>query len=62
MVGVDPVETVTGLAQKNYARWRSVQDEIFKALMNAASRGRDRPENDDASDGVDVKQQQPPAA
>ena len=63
MVGVDPVETVTSLAQKNYARWRSVQDEIFKALMNAASRGRDRPETDDAAtDGGEVKQQQPPAA
>jgi polyhydroxyalkanoate synthesis repressor PhaR len=62
MVGVDPVETVTSLAQKNYARWRSVQDEIFKALMNAANRGRDRPETEDASDGGEVKQQPPPAA
>jgi polyhydroxyalkanoate synthesis repressor PhaR len=62
MVGVDPVETVTSLAQKNYARWRSVQDEIFKALMNAAGRGRDRPETEDAADGSDVKQQTPPAA
>lgn len=42
MVGVDPVETVSNLAQKNYARWRSVQEEIFKALMNATSRTRDR--------------------
>jgi polyhydroxyalkanoate synthesis repressor PhaR len=42
MVGVDPVETVSNLAQKNYARWRSVQEEIFKALMNATSRARDR--------------------
>jgi polyhydroxyalkanoate synthesis repressor PhaR len=62
MVGVDPVETVTSLAQKNYARWRSVQDEIFKALMNAAGRGRDRPETEDAADSSDVKQQTPPAA
>jgi polyhydroxyalkanoate synthesis repressor PhaR len=61
MVGVDPVETVTSLAQKNYARWRSVQDEIFKALINAA-RGRDRPETEDAADGAEVKQQPPPAA
>ncbi|HJS22000.1 MAG TPA: polyhydroxyalkanoate synthesis repressor PhaR [Steroidobacteraceae bacterium] len=60
MVGVDPVETVTSLAQKNYARWRSVQDEIFKALMNAASRSRDRPESEDGTDGSEVKQ--PPAA
>jgi polyhydroxyalkanoate synthesis repressor PhaR len=62
MVGVDPVETVTSLAQKNYARWRSVQDEIFKALMSAAARGRDRPETEDAADSGEVKQQQPPAA
>jgi hypothetical protein len=61
MVGVDPVETVTSLAQKNYARWRSVQDEIFKALMSAANRGRDRPETEDAAEG-EVKQQPPPAA
>jgi polyhydroxyalkanoate synthesis repressor PhaR len=62
MVGVDPVETVTSLAQKNYARWRSVQDEIFKALMSAAARGRDRPETEDATDSGEVKQQPPPAA
>jgi polyhydroxyalkanoate synthesis repressor PhaR len=42
MVGVDPIETVTSLAQKNYARWRSVQEEIFKALMSASGRGRER--------------------
>lgn len=61
MVGVDPVETVSNLAQKNYARWRSVQDEIFKALINATGRGRDRTEAEDATDG-EVKQQTPPAA
>ena len=41
VVGVDPVETVAGVAQRNYQRWRSVQDEIFKTLMGAAGRGRD---------------------
>jgi hypothetical protein len=35
------VETVAGVAQRNYQRWRSVQDEIFRTLMNAAGRGRD---------------------
>ena len=34
-----PEETVAGVAQRNYQRWRSVQDEIFKTLMNAAGRG-----------------------
>jgi len=33
------VETVAGVAQRNYQRWRSVQDEIFKTLMNATGRG-----------------------
>jgi polyhydroxyalkanoate synthesis repressor PhaR len=32
VVGVDPVETVTALAQKNYQRWRAVQDEVFSRL------------------------------
>jgi polyhydroxyalkanoate synthesis repressor PhaR len=41
MVGVDPIETVAGIAQKNYQRWRSVQDEIFRTLMNAAGKGRE---------------------
>lgn len=38
VVGVDPVGMVADLAQKNYARWQAVQDEIFKALMRG---GRD---------------------
>jgi len=56
MVGVDPVETVTSLAQKNYARWRSVQEEIFRALTSATTRGRDRSADDDTSET-----KQPPA-
>ncbi|MEM7284033.1 MAG: polyhydroxyalkanoate synthesis repressor PhaR [Pseudomonadota bacterium] len=32
VVGMDPVSAVTSMAQKNYARWKSVQDEIFKTL------------------------------
>jgi polyhydroxyalkanoate synthesis repressor PhaR len=47
MVGVDPIETVAGIAQKNYQRWRSVQDEIFRTLMNAAGKGRDDTETTD---------------
>jgi len=39
VTGVDPVDTVAGVAQRNYQRWRSVQDEIFKTLMNATGRG-----------------------
>jgi len=55
MVGVDPVETVANLAQKNYARWRSVQDEIFKALMNATGRSRDRGTDEETTESTEHK-------
>lgn len=32
VVGIDPVEVVSELAQKNYARWKSVQEDIFRTL------------------------------
>lgn len=35
IAGVDPVESVATLANKNYQRWRSVQDEIFRTLVRA---------------------------
>jgi polyhydroxyalkanoate synthesis repressor PhaR len=38
VVGIDPVESVSQLAQKNYQRWRSVQDEIFRTLAGVAGR------------------------
>ncbi len=41
MVGVDPIETVAGIAQNNYQRWRSVQDEIFRTLMGAGGKVRE---------------------
>ena len=40
VVGVDPVEGVTQLAQKNYQRWRTVQDDIFRSLFGSGGRGR----------------------
>ena len=40
VVGIDPVKTVTQVAQKNFQRWRSVQDDIFRTLMNVAGRGK----------------------
>jgi polyhydroxyalkanoate synthesis repressor PhaR len=33
----DATQAVTGLAQKNYQRWRAVQDEIYRTLINAAN-------------------------
>jgi len=40
-------ESVSGLAQKNFQRWRAVQDEIYRTLMNAASRGRSEFKDDE---------------
>lgn len=33
VVGVDPVDAVAEVAQKNYQRWRAVQDEIFRTIV-----------------------------
>jgi polyhydroxyalkanoate synthesis repressor PhaR len=41
--------TITGLAQKNYQRWRSVQEEIYRTLVNAANGSRRDGLGDDAS-------------
>jgi polyhydroxyalkanoate synthesis repressor PhaR len=38
VVGLDPVETVTALAQKNYQRWKAVQEEVFSRLPRPWSR------------------------
>ena len=35
----EPVVPVNNLAQKNYQRWRQVQDEIYRTLMNAGRTG-----------------------
>jgi polyhydroxyalkanoate synthesis repressor PhaR len=42
VVGVDPVDAVTAIAQKNYQRWRSVQDEVFGRLTRALGTREDR--------------------
>jgi len=36
----EPLAPISGLAQKNYQRWRSVQDEIYRTLVNAANGSR----------------------
>jgi polyhydroxyalkanoate synthesis repressor PhaR len=33
VVGVDPVEAAAEIAEKNYQRWRAVQDEIFRTIV-----------------------------
>lgn len=39
----DPLTAMAALTQKNYERWRLVQQDIFKALMTG--RSKERPEN-----------------
>ncbi len=36
--GVESLESVAGLAERNHQGWRSVQDEMFRTLTNAAGR------------------------
>jgi polyhydroxyalkanoate synthesis repressor PhaR len=44
----EPLQVVVNLAQKNYQRWRSVQEEIYRTLVNAANGAR-RDSGDDAA-------------
>ena len=43
MVNIDPVSAVTGLAQKNFNRWKSLQDEVLRRF---SSSGRGDGDND----------------
>ncbi|MEO7773142.1 MAG: polyhydroxyalkanoate synthesis repressor PhaR [Steroidobacteraceae bacterium] len=43
VTGLESMEAVSALAEKNYQRWRSVQDEIFRTLMGVVNRGRSEP-------------------
>jgi polyhydroxyalkanoate synthesis repressor PhaR len=38
VVGLDPLESVTNLAQKNYQRWKALQEEVFSRLPGPWSR------------------------
>ena len=38
VVGVDPVESVTAVAQKNYQRWKAVQEEVLSRLPRPFAR------------------------
>ena len=33
VVGIDPVEAVADVAQKNFNRWKSLQEEVFRRLL-----------------------------
>lgn len=39
VVGIDPLETVTAVAQKNYQRWKTLQEEVFSRLPGPFGRG-----------------------
>lgn len=43
VVGLDPVGMVTDIAQKNYARWKTVQDEILKTIGGRPEEEEERP-------------------
>jgi polyhydroxyalkanoate synthesis repressor PhaR len=39
VVGIDPLETVSAVAQRNYQRWKSLQEEVFSRLPGPWGRG-----------------------
>jgi len=42
LAGPEATEVVSQLAQKNYQRWRALQDEIFRTLFGNQNRARER--------------------
>jgi hypothetical protein len=42
VVGIDPLETVTAVAQKNYQRWKAVQEEVFSRLPGPWGKDKDK--------------------
>jgi len=38
VVGIDPVLAVTDVAQKNFSRWKSLQDEVLRRLTGTVAR------------------------
>jgi polyhydroxyalkanoate synthesis repressor PhaR len=45
VVGIDPLETVTSVAQKNYQRWKTLQEEVFSRITRPFARD-EREKND----------------
>ncbi|MEL7449877.1 MAG: polyhydroxyalkanoate synthesis repressor PhaR [Pseudomonadota bacterium] len=52
VVGVDPVGMVTDITLKNYSRWKTAQEEIFRTLTGTGA-SRSRSSNDDNTSGSD---------
>lgn len=38
MVGIDPLGSVAGLAEKNFAQWKALQDQMVSAMMGSTPR------------------------
>lgn len=51
VVGVDPVGVVAGIAQKNYQRWKSVQEEIFRNFLSSSRQDRDSADTAETTSG-----------
>ena len=45
VTGVDSLESAGAMAERNYQRWRSVQDDIFRTLVGAVTGHRPRTDN-----------------
>jgi polyhydroxyalkanoate synthesis repressor PhaR len=50
VVGVDPVGMVANVAMKNFSRWKSAQEDIFRTLSGAATGSSSRPAEDKEED------------
>jgi len=46
MVGVDPVGVVAGIAQKNFQRWKNIQEEIFRTFVSSSRSDEDDGQGD----------------
>ena len=46
VVGVDPVLAVADIAQKNFNRWKSLQEEVMRRLTGTAAEQKDQHESD----------------
>ena len=46
MVGVDPVGVVAGIAQKNFQRWKNIQEEIFRTFVSSGRSDEDAPQGE----------------
>ena len=45
VVGLDPLAAVADVAQKNFARWKTVQEEVLRRFASVAQRGDDANDN-----------------